>query len=57
MSATNPGSTFVAPTPPRSVEKPIGVPLEPLFYQDAIKNPIEYNIEQLDGQKIRSTQF
>ena len=57
MSATNPGSSTYAPNPPKSVEKPIGIPLEPLFYQDVMKNPIEYNIEQLDGQKIRSTQF
>jgi hypothetical protein len=36
------------------VEKPTGVPLEPLFYQDTVKTPVDYLIDQLDGQKVRS---
>lgn len=57
MTSTNPGSVFFEPTPPKTVEKPIEIPLEPLFYQDTIMSPIEYDIEKLDGQKIRSKYF
>lgn len=39
------------------VEKPIGVPLEPLYplYQVSIKNSIEYKIEDIEGQKSRGS--
>ena len=52
--ATPTGNINVIPPTPTTVERPTSIPLEPLFYQEEMKNPIEYNFDQLDGQKIRS---
>ena len=55
MSATNPGTKVYSPIPPATAERPIGVPTEPLFYQDSIKSAVEYQYDLIDGQKVRST--
>lgn len=39
------------------VDKPINVPLEPLFYNDAVKTSVDYKIDDFEGQKSRSKKY
>lgn len=35
------------------VETPVSIPLEPLFYINAIKTSVDYRIDELDGQSVK----